>query len=120
MRSVVKSNKADNATWSVPFEKKNLVCHAPQAENETLPNCTGLKGTNACSDATLEEVLHIIHSQGYAPAFKKQFWMGTRDDLATKYKNVNSTLVTLLDAARGGIPRVPAVPKGAKFPAKVS
>ena len=79
-----------------------------------------MKETNVCSDATLEEVWHIIQGQGYAPAFKKQFWMGTRDDLATKYKNVNSTLVTLLDAARGGIPRVPAVPKGAKFPAKVS
>ena len=119
--AVVKSNKADKATWSVPFEKKNLVCHAPQAENETLPNCTGLNGTNACSDATLEEVLHIIHYQGYAPPFKKQFWAGTEyDDLKTKYKNVNSTLATLLDAARGGIPRVPAVPKSEKFPAKVT
>ena len=119
--AVVKSNKADKATWAVPFEKKNLVCHAPRAENETLPNCTGLKGTNACSDATLEEVLHIIHSQGYAPAFKKQFWAGTEyDDLKTKYKNVNSTLVTLLDAARGGIPRVLAVSKSEKFPAKVT
>merc|ERR1712037_967099 len=98
--AVVKSNKA-KANWYAPFDKKNLVCSAPQSEFETEPKCTGLKGTNVCSDATLEEV-----------------WMGTRDDLATKYKNVNSTLVTLLDAARGGIPRVPAVPKGAKFPAK--
>jgi len=115
--AVVKSNKA-KADWYAPFDKKNLVCSAPQAEFETEPKCTGLKGSNVCSDATLEEVWHIIQGQGYAPAFKKQFWMGTRDDLATKYKNVNSTLVTLLDAARGGIPRVPAVPKGAKFPAK--
>merc|ERR1711934_1056190 len=115
--AVVKSNKA-KTDWYVPFDKKNLVCSAPQAEFETEPKCTGLKGSNICSDATLEEVWHIIQGQGYAPAFKKQFWMGTRDDLATKYKNVNSTLVTLLDAARGGIPRVPAVPKGAKFPAK--
>ena len=117
--AVVKSNKA-KANWYVPFDKKNLVCSAPQSEFETEPKCTGLKGSNVCSDATLEEVWHIIQGQGYAPAFKKQFWTGSRDDLTTKYKNVNSTLATLLDAARGGIPRVPAVPKGAKFPAKVS
>jgi len=115
--AVVKSNKA-KADWYVPFDKKKLICSAPQSEFETEPKCTGLKGTNVCSDATLEEVWHIIQGQGYAPAFKKQFWTGSRDDLTTKYKNVNSTLATLLDAARGGIPRVPAVPKGAKFPAK--
>ena len=116
--AVVKSNKAKK-DWNVPFDKKNLECGAPQAEFETLPNCTGLKGTNACSDATLEEVWHVIQGQGYAPAFKKHFWMGTWDDGKTKYKNVKSTLATLLDAARGGIPRSPAVPKGAKFPSKV-
>ena len=116
--AVVKSNKAKK-DWNVPFDKKNLECGAPQAEFETLPNCTGLKGTNACSDATLEEVWHVIQGQGYAPAFKKQFWMGTWDDAKTEYKNVKSTLATLLDAARGGIPRSPAVPKGAKFPSKV-
>ena len=61
--AVVKSNMA-KADWYLPFDKKNLVCSAPQAEFETLPKCTGLKGTNACSDATLEEVWHIIQGQG--------------------------------------------------------
>merc|ERR1712210_303401 len=70
--AVVKSNKA-KANWYAPFDKKNLVCSAPQSEFETEPKCTGLKGTNVCSDSTLEEVWHIIQGQGYAPAFKKQF-----------------------------------------------
>merc|ERR1719341_997153 len=115
--AVVKSNTAKN-DWVVPFAQKNLDCSAPQAEFETKPKCTGLKGTNACFDATLEEVWHIIQNQSYAPAFKKFFWTGTRDDAKTKFKNVNSTLATLLDAARGGIPRSPNVPKGGKYPAK--
>jgi len=87
--------------------------------HEAKPECTGLKGTNQCSDATLEEVLHVLTSQGYALAFPKFFKMGTPSiDLKTKYKNIKSTLATLTDAARGGIPRVPSVPKGGKFPAK--
>ena len=116
--AVVKSNKAKN-DWVVPFMKKNFICSAPQEEWETEPKCTGLKGTNQCSDATLEEVWHVIQGQGYAPAFKQYFGTGTFDDAKTKFKNVNSTLATLLDAARGGIPRSPSVPKGGKFPAKV-
>merc|ERR1712013_81493 len=52
-------------------------------------------------------------------AFPKYFKMGSPSiDLKTKYKNIKSTLATLTDAARGGIPRVPSVPKGGKFPAK--
>merc|ERR1711934_837556 len=109
-------NAKDN--WYHPFMKKNFVCSAHQEEWETEPKCTGLKGSNTCSDATLEEVLHIIQGQGYAPAFKKYFWAGSFDDAKTGFKNVNSTLATLLDAARGGLPRVPNVPKGGKFPAK--
>ena len=116
--AVVKSNKAKD-DWYIPFMKKNFVCSAPQEEWETVPKCTGLKGTNQCSDSTLEEVWHVIQGQGYAPAFKQYFWSGTRDDAKTKFKNVNSTLATLIDAARGGIPRSPSVPKGGKFPAKV-
>jgi len=115
--AVIKSNKA-KGDWYVPFLKKGLQCSAPQEEWETVPKCTGVKGTNQCSDSTLEEVWHVIQGQGYAPAFRKYFWPGGMDDLKTKYKNVNSTLATLLDAARGGIPRVPNVPKGGKFPAK--
>merc|ERR1712198_58274 len=115
--AVVKSNKAKN-DWYIPFMKKNFICSAPQDEWETEPKCTGLKGTNQCSDATLEEVWHVIQAQGYAPAFKQYFETGSPDDAKTKFKNVNSTLATLLDAARGGIPRSPSVPKGGKFPAK--
>jgi len=115
--AVVKSNNAKD-DWMVPFMKKNFVCSAPQEEWETVPKCTGLKGTNQCSDSTLEEVWHVIQGQGYAPAFKQYFSTGTMDDVKTKFKNVNSTLATLLDAARGGIPRSPSVPKGGKFPAK--
>ena len=111
-------NAKDN--WYHPFMKKNFVCSAPQEEWETEPKCTGLKGSNTCSDATLEEVLHVIQGQGYAPAFKKYFWAGSFDDAKTGFKNVNSTLATLLDAARGGLPRVPNVPKGGKYPAKVA
>merc|ERR1719150_1102004 len=51
-------NAKDN--WYHPFMKKNFVCSAPQEEWETEPKCTGLKGSNKCSDATLEEVLHVI------------------------------------------------------------
>merc|ERR1712210_282917 len=115
--AVVKSNNAKD-DWMVPFMRKNFVCSAPQEEWETVPKCTGLKGTNQCSDSTLEEVWHVIQGQGYAPAFKQYFSTGTMDDAKTKFKNVNSTLATLLDAARGGIPRSPSVPKGGKFPAK--
>merc|ERR1712233_224022 len=115
--AVVKKNNAKD-DWMVPFLKKNFVCSAPQEEWETVPKCTGLKGTNESSDSTLEEVWHVIQGQGYAPAFKQYFWSGTRDDAKTKFKNVNSTLATLLDTARGGIPRSPSVPKGGKFPAK--
>merc|ERR1712130_795509 len=92
--AVVKKNNAKD-DWMVPFLKKNFVCSAPQEEWETVPKCTGLKGTNECSDSTLEEVWHVIQGQGYAPAFKQYFWSGTRDDAKTKFKNVNSTLATL-------------------------
>jgi len=115
--AVVRKNKSPD-NWAVPFNNKKFECSAPQKEAETRPECTGVKGTNDCVDATLEEVWHIIQGQGYAPAFKKYFWMGDPGlDMATKFKNVNSTLATLTDAARGQIPRVPSVPKGGKFPA---
>merc|ERR550519_2640679 len=42
--AVVKSNKAKD-DWYIPFMKKNFVCSAPQEEWETVPKCTGLKGT---------------------------------------------------------------------------
>ena len=117
--AVVRKNKSPD-NWAVPFNNKKFECSAPQKEFETRPECTGVKGTNDCVDATLEEVWHIIQGQGYAPAFKKYFWMGDPGlDMATKFKNVNSTLATLTDAARGQIPRVPSVPKGGKFPATV-
>merc|ERR1711971_1319979 len=93
---VIKKNK-EKSDWYIPFMKKGLQCSAPQEEWETVPKCTGLKGTNQCSDATLEEVWHVIQGQGYAPAFKKYFWMGGFDDLKTKFKKVNSTLAALLD-----------------------
>ena len=116
---VIKNNGSDD-TWYQPFLRKDWVCTAPLESYEAKPECTGLKGTNQCSDATLEEVLHVLTSQGYALAFPKFFKMGTPSiDLKTKYKNIKSTLATLTDAARGGIPRVPSVPKGGKFPAKV-
>jgi len=115
---VIKNNGSDD-TWYQPFLRKDWVCTAPLESYEAKPECTGLKGTNQCSDATLEEVLHVLTSQGYALAFPKFFKMGTPSiDLKTKYKNIKSTLATLTDAARGGIPRVPSVPKGGKFPAK--
>ena len=117
--AVVRKNKSPD-NWAVPFNNKKFECSAPQKDFETRPECTGVKGTNDCVDATLEEVWHIIQGQGYAPAFKKYFWMGDPGlDMATKFKNVNSTLATLTDAARGQIPRVPSVPKGGKFPATV-
>merc|ERR1712180_361031 len=115
---VIKNNGSDD-TWYVPFVRRDWVCTAPLESCEAKPECTGLKGTNQCSDTTLEEVLHVLTSQGYALAFPKFFKMGTPSiDLKTKYKNIKSTLASLTDAARGGIPRVPSVPKGGKFPAK--
>ena len=117
--AVVRKNKSPD-NWAVPFNNKKFECSAPQKDFETRPECTGVKGTNDCVDATLEEVWHIIQGQGYAPAFKKYFWVGNPElDMATKFKNVNSTLAALTDAARGQIPRVPSVPKGGKFPATV-
>ena len=116
---VIKNNGSDD-TWYQPFLKRDFVNTAAIESYEAKPECTGLKGTNQCSDATLEEVLHVLTSQGYALAFPKFFKMGSPSiDLKTKYKNIKSTLATLTDAARGGIPRVPSVPKGGKFPSKV-
>merc|ERR1712107_946092 len=60
-----------------------------------------------------------LKPSGKTVVFPKFYKMGTPSiDLKTKYKNIKSTLATLTDAARGGIPRVPSVPKGGKFPAK--
>ena len=60
---------------------------------ETLPNCAGASATNDCSDATLEEWLHVITSFGYATAYPAVFGISATNA---------STLTAAMDVARGG------------------
>ena len=107
--------KKGNSNWDSGFG--SFAIRAPQEGWETRPNCSGTTGTDRCNDATLEEVFHVVSAQGYAEAFKKQFWIGTPFMAASEPNKINSTLATLLDAARGGIKRSPVVPS-AGYPKK--
>jgi len=62
-------------------------------EQSVKPQCAGTKGTDACEDNTLEELLHVVTAEGYAEAFPKV--LGTSPTPA-------SNLTRAMDVARGG------------------
>jgi len=73
-------------------------------EKETNPQCSGTKGTDNCSDASFEEILHVVTGDGYAVAFPKIFGQS---------ESSKSNLTRAMDVARGG--RFLKVPS--KYPA---
>ena len=58
---------------------------------ETLPKCSGLKGTAECRDASMEEVLHFINNFGHKAAYPTVFGSSW---------NSNSLLTKAMDIAR--------------------
>jgi len=72
---------------------------APVYNGELLPNCAGPKATDSCADASLEEILHMITSQGYARAWPDTFSEGPN---AQNNPRASSVLTTAMDVARGG------------------
>jgi len=62
-------------------------------DDEILPNCAGTKATDACADASLEEILHLITAEGFQYAWPKVF---------SEAPNSKSKLTVAMDKARGG------------------
>merc|ERR1712142_974775 len=87
------------------FDKAGFFCNAPLYTGEILPKCSGPAATSSCADATLEEILHMWTSHGFANAYPAAF--GTH----------KSKLTVAMDVARGGkFDKPPAAyPAGAWF-----
>jgi len=87
------------------FDKAGYFCNAPLYTGEILPKCSGPAATSSCADATLEEILHMWTSHGFANAYPAAFGIQT------------SKLTTAMDVARGGkFDQAPAsYPAGAWF-----
>ena len=64
-----------------------------QFAEETQIGCQGI-GFPTCSDASLEEILHLITDYGYAPAYP---------NLYDQDYSSNSKLTQAMDAARGNV-----------------
>jgi len=88
------NNAAQNAMERAGVEPVALVFN-----DELLPNCAGPKATDNCADASLEEVLHMVTSQGYAKAWPDIFSEGPQAQVAPR---PSSVLTTAMDVARGG------------------
>ena len=73
------------------------------AENETKPKCSGLKFTAECSDASIEELFHLVTGRGHKDVYPKIFGASW---------SKKSTLSKAMDVARGG--RYNGAPK--KYP----
>ena len=59
--------------------------------DETIPRCSGLKFTHACSDASIEELFHFVSAAGHSKVYPKIFGA----DWTSK-----STLTNAMDLAR--------------------
>ena len=55
--------------WADVFHNSGYSLVAPQWETETKPGCSGTAGTDSCSDASLEEIFHLVTAEGYVAAF---------------------------------------------------
>lgn len=82
------TDKPDSVTQA--FDTAGYFTSAPVYTAEILPNCAGALATSECADASLEEILHIITSHGYSPAYPAAF------------SEVQSKLTVAMDVARGG------------------
>ena len=83
-----------NQTFAEALEAAGYFCTAPLYNDQELqPSCSGPAANTTCSDATLEEVWHVITSNGYAKAFPSIFAVESTS---------NSTLTQAMDVARGG------------------
>ena len=87
----------DDVSVSIPdasitaMETKGFVIMQNEGEAETIPKCSGLKGSGECVDATIEELLHFVQSQGHSLAYPRVFGTGW---------NANSNLTRAMDIAR--------------------
>ena len=62
-----------------------------EGEDETKPECSGLNFTHTCSDASIEELFHLVTGFGHANAYPSIF-------LPSWEKS--STLTEAMDVAR--------------------
>ena len=91
-----------NNTFAETLERAGYFCTAPLYNDQELqPSCSGPAANTTCSDATLEEVWHVITRNGYARAFPSIF---------AEESTSNSTLSQAMDVARGGKFTSPAIP----------
>merc|ERR1719347_919093 len=75
-----------NNTIGQGFDKAGYFCNAPLYTGEVLPKCSGPAATSECADATLEELLHMWTSFGFAFAYPEAF--GTHKSKLTVAMNV--------------------------------
>ena len=87
------TNEQDAESGNSIMEQAGYVAAQAQWEDETIPECSGLNFTGECSDASIEELFHLITGRGHLNAYPSIF-----GDSWTR----NSTLTEAMDVARGG------------------
>ena len=87
----------DDSSWTdavrQSLETAGYYTTAPLFNRELNPHCSGPAANTTCIDASLEEIWHVITSNGYAKAFPSIFAVESTS---------NSTLTQAMDVARGG------------------
>jgi len=68
-------------------------------ENETEPTCSGKDETGSCRDAAIEEIFHVVSSQGLSAAYPDTFG---ECNLSDNNFNTKSAMQVEMDKARGG------------------
>merc|ERR1712059_27561 len=90
-----KDTNSDNSA----FENSGYQPNVAIFDDELLPQCSGPNATDNCADASLEEILHLITSQGYQRAWPDVFSVGNSSKEAPRN---SSKLTEAMDVARGG------------------
>jgi len=93
-KTVILPDNADISTdaASIAAEKLGYFFGQTLGKGETIPKCSGLKGTQTCVDAAIEELLHFVQNFGHSSAYNTVFGVGWND---------KSKLTKAMDIARG-------------------
>jgi len=109
-KSVILPDNAEISTdaATTAAEKIGYFFGQTLGKGETIPKCSGLKGTKTCVDAAIEELLHFVQNFGHTSAYNTVFGTGWNDI---------SNLTKAMDIARGK--RIMATPaKLSGYPTK--
>jgi hypothetical protein len=91
--ALLPTNEHDAESGISIMEKAGYYIVTVEGEDETRPECSGLNFTEECSDASIEELFHLITGHGHLNAYPSIF-----GDSWTRKSN----LTEAMDVARGG------------------